>query len=206
MPHFLYIKKRYLQPPTKRAESTLPEQSVVQEDVLVSTNVPTNPLADLPGLRWNQYSLPPSPINLKRAKRWLNSNKKRALRRTSKLKVGKCPHKRWSAEWVIIREVGRVNDDEMSMEEVHHRLCFLKTLQLINSDPFRGRMNDTILFICRGSYQSKGSAKLDRWGHKTRMRPSLEAISTTFCKPLHSVSVELEKKRIVRAKVILNKG
>ena len=98
IPHFLYIKKRYLQPPTKRTESTLPEQSVVQEDVLVSTNVPTNPLADLQCLRWNQYSLPPSPIHLKRAKRWLNSNKKRALRKTNKLKAGKCPDKRWWAE------------------------------------------------------------------------------------------------------------
>ena len=133
------------------------------------------------------------------------SNKKRAWRKTSKLKVGKCPHKRWSAEGVIIREVGRVNDDGMSMEEVHHRLCFLKTLQLINSYIFRNRMNDTILIICKGSYQSKGSAKLDKWGHKIRMRSSLEAISTTSCKPLHNVGEELEKKRIVRAKVILNR-
>ena len=70
MPHFLYIKKKNLQPPIKLAESTLPEQSVVQEE-LVPTNVPTNPLADLPGLRWNQYPLSPSLINLKRAKRWL---------------------------------------------------------------------------------------------------------------------------------------
>ena len=50
MPNFLYIKKKYLQPPIKLAESTLPEQSVVQEK-FVPTNVPTNPLADLPGLR-----------------------------------------------------------------------------------------------------------------------------------------------------------
>ena len=77
MPYYLYINPRYLQPPTNEIqdETILLEPMVeVQEVNPVKMVVPTNPLADLPGLRWNQYSPCSLLINLKRAKRWLNSN------------------------------------------------------------------------------------------------------------------------------------
>ena len=100
-PYYLYFDPRYLQPPTNEVKEE-PVVEVLDEVNPVKVDVPTNPLEDLPGLRWNHFSLSPLPINLNRARRWLNSRKKRSTRRVSKLNVGKCPHKTWAKEWEII--------------------------------------------------------------------------------------------------------
>ena len=74
-------------------------------------------LDSVPDLHWNHPTLwPLTDLNLKRVVRWLKS-KKRSNRRMMKTDHFTCPHKRWTKEWKIIGEIGRVGVLKMTEAE-----------------------------------------------------------------------------------------
>ena len=87
-------------------------QSFLEDPVIVGIKMefvePVIALDRVPDLQWNHPTLWPLPdLNLKRVVRWLKS-KKRSSRQMMKTDHFACPHKRWTKEWKIIGEIGRV--------------------------------------------------------------------------------------------------